>query len=183
MNKWLLHSRAGFTLIELLVVITIMMIVLFATYIPYAHHQKKVFLKQWAKELTQSLSEARNLSINGLDSGSWNVSVGLFFASGATEIDYYTISHTWSFSLISPPVEKLKTKKLPQGIQIDSIWWVGADTLISFSSIYGTWTMLQWALDQAIPDELDFRISFRWATTSVLQEEIRYYGQSYISDY
>lgn len=183
MNRRYTHFQKWFTLIELLVVITIMAIVLLAAYIPYAHHQKKVLLKQWAKELTQSLSEARNLAINGLDSGSWNVSVGLLFSSWATQIDYYTIAYTGSFSLASLPSETLKTKKLPQWIQVDSIWWVSGDTLLSFSSIYGTWAMLQWALDQDIPDNLKFNISFRWATTPVLQKEILYYGKSYISDY
>ena len=108
MNKNFPHSRSGFTLIELLVVITIMVIVLLATYIPYAHHQKKVLIKQWAKELVQSLTEARNLAINGLRSGSGNVNVGLYFTSKATQIDYYI--STWSLDIASPPAI-YKTKK------------------------------------------------------------------------
>lgn len=60
-------SHTAFTLIELMVVITIMSILMFASYIPYEHHQKKVTLRLAAKEISQSLSEARNLAIYGLD--------------------------------------------------------------------------------------------------------------------
>ena len=61
---------SAFTLIELMVVITIMSIVMFASYLPYAHHQKKTLLKQASREISQSLSDARNLAIHGLDTGS-----------------------------------------------------------------------------------------------------------------
>jgi len=42
---------------------------------PYAHHQKKTLVKQAVKELSQTLSESRNLAIHGLDTGSGNVYV------------------------------------------------------------------------------------------------------------
>ena len=45
------YSRySWFTLIELMVVITIVGIVSLATYMPYAHHQKKTIVKQAVKE-------------------------------------------------------------------------------------------------------------------------------------
>jgi prepilin-type N-terminal cleavage/methylation domain-containing protein len=61
-----MNNNRAFTLIELMIVITIISIISLATYIPYAHHQKKTLIKQAAREITQSLSEARNLAINGL---------------------------------------------------------------------------------------------------------------------
>jgi prepilin-type N-terminal cleavage/methylation domain-containing protein len=59
-------KNKAFTLIELMIVITIFSIISLATYLPYAHHQKKTLIKQAAREVTQSLSDARNLATNGL---------------------------------------------------------------------------------------------------------------------
>lgn len=55
----------AFTLLELMIVITIIGIISMATYMPYAHHQKKVLIKQATREISQSLSEVRNLAVNG----------------------------------------------------------------------------------------------------------------------
>jgi Tfp pilus assembly protein PilE len=47
-----------------MVVVTIIGIISLATYMPYAHHQKKTLVKQAVKELSQTLSESRNLAIH-----------------------------------------------------------------------------------------------------------------------
>jgi len=80
----------GFTLIELIVVISIIAIISLASYFPYAHHQKKVLLKQASREIAQSFSEARNFSLNGLNTGSGNLNVGLYIPQTATFLAYYT---------------------------------------------------------------------------------------------
>jgi len=63
-------QTSAFTLIELIIVMTIIGIVSIATYFPYAHHQKKTLVAQALREIAQSLSEARNLALHGLDTGS-----------------------------------------------------------------------------------------------------------------
>jgi len=76
------YQPNAFSLLELIVVITIIGIISMAAYLPYAHHQKKVLVKQAAREVTQSLSDARNLAINGLsESGGSNLNVALLFES------------------------------------------------------------------------------------------------------
>jgi prepilin-type N-terminal cleavage/methylation domain-containing protein len=70
-----MNHKNAFTLIELMVVITIMGIIMFTSYIPYQYHQKKTALKLAAREVSQSLSEARNLALHGLDTGSGNLSL------------------------------------------------------------------------------------------------------------
>lgn len=173
-----MNKKRAFTLIELMIVITIISIISLATYMPYAHHQKKTLIKQAAREITQSLSEARNLAVNWLSTASWaNLHVGLFFASWATQIDYYT--STWVLDIVSLPAEVYKTKKLPSWMQIDSIDGESGEQLISFSAISWSWYLSNIAFSWAI----DIDISYKWATSDVLQKTITYYTKSFISDY
>ncbi|MDA9129454.1 prepilin-type N-terminal cleavage/methylation domain-containing protein [Candidatus Gracilibacteria bacterium] len=177
------NNKRAFTLIELMVVITIIVIVSLATYLPYAHHQKKVLIKQGAKELVQSLTEARNLAINGINSGSGNLSVGLYFGADATQIDYYTVGFTGSLNIASLPTNPYKVKRLPQGVQIDSITGIDEETLITFDAITGSGTISSTNSSYTMNDIVDILVSYKGATTPVLQKKIEYYTQSYISDY
>ena len=83
------QTFSGFTLIELMVVITIISIIMMASYFPYAHHQKKVLLNQGVKEVAQSLSEVRNLALHGLDTGSGNLNTALLLRPGSSEVLYF----------------------------------------------------------------------------------------------
>lgn len=170
-------KKSAFTLIELMVAITIIGIISLASYVPYAHHQKKVLLNQAVREVSQSMSEARNLAIHWLNTGSWNVHVGLYFSSGATQIEYYT--STGALNISSLPGDTYKIKQLPQWINIRSIWWTNTEKLISFSAIAGSWS-LQWG---AWDDEIEFTVSYKNTSSAVLQRELTYYTKSNISDY
>jgi len=161
-----------------MIVITIISIISLATYIPYAHHQKKTLIKQAAREITQSLSEARNLAINGLSTLSWaNLSVGVYFASWATQIDYYT--STWGLDILSLPTNIYKSKSLPKWTKVDSINGISGEGLIHFSAISGSWYLSN------VPFSWDIQIdiSYKWAASPVLQKSITYYTKSFISDY
>mgnify|MGYP000745960207 FL=1 len=68
-------SIKAFTLIEVLIVVMILGMMLTVTYAPYSHYQKKALLKQGQKEIVQSIYEARNLAINGLEVADKNVAV------------------------------------------------------------------------------------------------------------
>lgn len=165
-----------FTLIELIVVITIVGIISLATYIPYAHHQRKTLVKQAVKELSQTLSETRNLAIRGLDTGSWNVYVWIDLVPWSTKVDYYTA--TGGINLFSPD-NIYKTKQLPTWVEILGI---NNDTTtpvyLDFSPISGSWRIVgtTW-------DTLSIVVSYKWATSEVLQKELIYYTRSFISDY
>lgn len=104
-------QTAAFTLIELIVVITIIGIISLSVYMPYSHHQKKTLLHQASKELSQSLSEARNLAVHGRASGSGNLHIGLYIASeGSLVYHAYPLSSTGALS----DAEVIKSKKMPQ---------------------------------------------------------------------
>jgi len=62
MKKNILHKQA-FTFIELMVVITIMAILLLASYTPFEHYQTKQKVRNSAKIITQTLNDARNSAI------------------------------------------------------------------------------------------------------------------------
>lgn len=171
------YSRySWFTLIELMVVITIVGIVSLATYMPYAHHQKKTIVKQAVKEISQTLGESRNLAIHGLDTGSWNVYVGIDLLPWSRKIEYYT--STWSINLFQ--AENIyKTKQLPTWAEIVSV--NGDDTTqvrMNFSPITGSgevvWT--SW-------DTISIVVWYKWTTDPILQKELIYYRKSFISDY
>ena len=179
MKTYISHTKA-FTLVELTIVITIIGIISVSSYIPYAHHQKKILLKQWAREISQSLRDARSLAINGYNTWSGNVNIGLFFASGASTIEYFqywlnetlTLTDIWSTS-------SYRTKILPRGVQIDSIDGVAQDVLFTYKAISGSW-----AVNGASGTwQIDIQISYDGSTDSVLQKTISYFRESYISDY
>lgn len=145
---------------------------------PYAHHQKKTLIKQAAREVAQSLSEARNLAINWLSTLSWaNLNVWIYFAPEAKQIDYY--ASTGVLNIDSLPTEIYKIKLLPKGTQVDLIWWAWSWSLISFSAIYGGGDISP----GSFTGEILINISYKWANTTILQKEITYYTKSFISDY
>jgi len=161
-----------------MIVTTIVGLISMATYIPYAHHQKKVLLKQASREITQSLSEARNLAINGIDSGSWNLNIGLYFWVNAQEIEYY--ASTGALDLSSKGIlDVYQVKTLPLWIQIDSIAGNSQEYFFTFDSITGSGSIYPSVWDE----EIEVKISHKWSTNPVLQQKILYYRQSYISDY
>jgi len=181
----------GFTLIEFMVAMAVFFIISATSYIPYNHYQKKGLLNQWVKEIVQSLYESRNLSINGLDSGSGNVSVGLYFDTtdgNNTALTYFTYPHSFSWSQIDNrewgeiQIEKIKT--LPQWVQIDTIGW-GENLLILFSAISWEGSYYYWDPARSIftDEEIDIEISYKWATSSSLQRQIKYYTKWNIADY
>lgn len=183
MNKKNIHFWfKGFTLIELIVVITIIAIISLATYMPYAHHQKKVLLKQAAREISQSLIQSRNFALNWLNTWSGNVNVALYFDIEAEELIYY--ASTGSLNIWSLSDDKIYQKKiLPVGVQVDAIAGNSEKTLFTFSSIFATGAILQeisWNLSDEV---VDIDISYKWANSPILQKTIHYYKKSYISDY
>jgi prepilin-type N-terminal cleavage/methylation domain-containing protein len=99
-------SPRGFTLIELMITLSIFFILSLSTYISYSHFQKKTLLNQGVKEITKSIYDARNLAINGIDSGSGNLSIGLYFDSTSEEtqkkLQYFSYPYTFSGSQIVP---------------------------------------------------------------------------------
>ncbi len=186
MNLKKKNNFSAFTLIELMVVITIVFTLSFMSYIPYSHHQKKVLLTQAAREISQSLSEVRNLAINGFNTGSWNLNIWLYFPSRARQIDYYTSTGIIDIASLDPS-NIYKIKKLTKGVQVDTIAGNNRDTLFLFSAIIGTWSIYQrdsiGVITELTWNTIDIQISYKGASSTTLQKNIEYYRKSYISNY
>lgn len=174
-------SSQAFTLIELIVVITIIGIISLWVYLPYSHHQKKTIVKQASKEVSQSLSEARNLAVHGRASGSGNLHVWLFFEDTSTLLYYwYPLSASWSLD----DAELLKTKNLPRWATLTgSLVWVE----YFFEAI--SWHLTKRKLEgnafseRALQDTEIFELSYLGATEENLQWKVDYYTKSHISDF
>ncbi len=185
---------SGFTLIEFMVAMSIFFIISTASYIPYSHYQKKSLLNQWSKEVAQSFQEARNMSINGLDSDTGNVSVGIFFdGTDGNNLSFTYLSYPYDFSesqityQVSWDIQEIRKKTLPEWVQIDTVWWK-EKFLVFFESItwkgsYYYWDTPGSAKQPFTDQELNIDISFKGATSPSLQKEITYYTQWYIADY
>ena len=182
---------SAFTLIEFMVAISIFFIISATSYIPYSHYQKKWLLNQGVKEITQSIYESRNLSINGMDTGSGNISLWLYFDTSEwknTSITFFSYPHSFTGSQIihseTSEIKIEKIKKLPKWIQIDSIWW--KDKFLIFSeAITGKWSYFYWnpTKESFTGNTIDIDISYKWATSSSLQKQIHYYTRGNIADY
>jgi prepilin-type N-terminal cleavage/methylation domain-containing protein len=187
-------TYTGFTLIEFMVAISIFFVISVASYVPYSHFQKKSLLNQWVKEVVQSLYEARNLSINGLDSGSGNLSVGIYFDTSDdanTSLTFLSYPHSFSGSQIltqeTADIQIYKQKQLPQWVQVDHI----SDHekfLVFFQSISGVgeyFSLSGWSGVKEVFswDRLDIQLSYKWAETKTLQRNIEYYTDGNIADF
>ncbi len=187
-------TYSGFTLVEFMVAITIFFVISVASYVPYSHFQKKSLLNQWVKEVVQSLYEARNLSINGLDSWSGNLSVGIYFDASSednTSLTFFSYPHSFSGSQIltqeTEDIQIYKQKALPVWVQVDHI----SDHerfLVFFQSISGIGEYFSLSnsttVKEVFPgDTLAIQLSYKWAKTKTLQRNIEYYTDGNIADF
>ena len=192
--KWRVSFLGGFTLIELIIAMSIFFLLSSASYIPYSHSRKVGLVNQWIKEITQSLYETRNLSINGLDSGSGNLSIGLYFDASEGEnrhITYFSYPYSFSGSQItvtkSTDIHIEKIKELPLWVQIENIG--GKERfLIFFHSISGKGEYFFWDDTSPIKQnflntEIEVGVSYKGSTSPSLNKSILYYTQGNIADY
>lgn len=179
----------GFTLIELMVVVTIFFILSLAAYIPYAFHQKRTLLQQSVRESSQSLYEAKNLAINGLDTGIGNNHIVLSFSKNSPIIEYRIIPAAVTFPLTLTQIETYpiyKTKNLPRWVFFEGIKDISNTTVFDegafiFAAISWSGFILPSALDSATQVSLIF--SYQHSSDTVLQRQIQFYPSSHISDY
>jgi len=182
-----------FTLIELLISISILAILVSMTYAPYNLYQNKSKLNNSVKTISQSLSDARNLAINWLNStSSWNLSVWVFLSNSWTynnKIDYYTLSHEFSWSTLdlSSSWTLYKTKTLEEKIQIDSVN-DSSNMFFLFNSISWDWVYYSWTSlnNMSKIDSLNWvliKLSFAWSSSELFNKELTYYPITNIVDY
>lgn len=189
--KWYSLFKA-YTFIELMVVITIISFLSVMTYIPYSFYQNKEKLRSSAKEIAQSISDARNLAINWLSNSSSNVSIWIYFDKlKKNKINYfsYPYNYYWPIKVeenLSENIKFIKTREIDANIWINSIYSKD-NFLIIYDSI--TWNAKYFYKENSdfIPLSLtwiiDINIWFRWVKEWILSKTIKYNPKTYITDY
>ena len=111
----------GFTLIELIIVISIVWIMMIMAYAPYNIFQRKAEVKIASKSIAKTINESRNMAIHWALSGSWNISVWVYFdESNKNIIKIFGYPYNyWTWSSISVNIQVYCWKKL----MYEKIFW------------------------------------------------------------
>ncbi len=185
-NQWKVkYHKQWFTLIELVIAMTIFFIIMIMTYVNYAYFQNIAKVKLSLKEISQSINEARNLAISWFEKNWINQSIWVYFdISNKNIIQFYSFNYNSGILLDSNQL--LKERKLQNNIGIDVI--SSQDKImIYFSSISAKPEI--YSFDSAgiksvfSPWELNFSISFKWASNFPLKRELKYFKNTNVVDY
>jgi prepilin-type N-terminal cleavage/methylation domain-containing protein len=192
MNKKYTRIKA-FTLIELMVTISIMVLVWWATYMNFAYNQNKMNLKLTAKDISQSLYNARNMAINWLDSSSWNVSVWVYFDNSGdnkNKISFFSYPYDLDINtadLLETPSKKLikkidfyKSIELNQVENKDKFLFLFQAITWSWSYYYRDDTSWKQSFSGS---SIDINISLNWSDSTNLTKDIKYITWTNIIDY
>lgn len=185
-------TKSAYTFIELMVVITIISILSIATYVPYSFYQNKEKLRTWAKEIAQSIVEARNLAINWLSNSNSNVSIGLYFDKNLkNKLEFFS----YPFDYVGPLkttedteawIKLLKTREIPAWISINNVEW--------HENFYIVYDAISWNAKYFYENNnifipytqtwtININIWFMWRTSGIFSKTVKYDTQTYISDY
>lgn len=188
-----MKNQKAFTLIELIVTITIMVLVWWATFMNFAFTQNKSNLRLTAKDISQSLYNARNMAINWLDSNSWNVSVWVYFDNNdinKNKIALYSYPYDTDLStsnLLNDDNKKLiKEIQFNKSIELNSV--EGKDKfMFLFDAISWVWHYYYWDTWDIKKSftwwEIGINISFKWTDSPNLTKNIKYIIWTNIIDY
>jgi len=186
-----LKNQHWFTLIELLVSITILVIISMMSFAPYSFYMNKAKVKYTNKEISQSIYEAKNMSVNWSASQSGNISVWLYFENNwINKFSYSLLSfeHDVSEIAITPSNGTLIEKRtLQPWVQIDNFdeankW------MIFFRSISWSGKVFKWDPLVEVPyteeeNEITIEYSYKWSSNSALKNSLKYFQDTQIVDY
>lgn len=169
----------GFTLIEILIVILIIGIISFATYIPYAHHQKKTLVNQSVKELSQLINKTRNTAIHGIvSSDAKNTHTYIELTPWESEVITYSLEHDRDMYADIDLRQEEERISLPKGVFIHSVNGTSSSIILWYESI--TWSI---PASFWLPEDIIVTLSYKNTDSPSLQKDIKYYTLSHISDY
>ena len=187
-----MNNKKAFTLIELMIAITIIVILTLAAYAPYNYYQNKAKLKVATREVSQFLSESKNRAINWSIGSSWNVSIGVYFDSSASEKDkikVFSYPHDIENLNITNfewgDIKLIKTLLLQKWVQIDNVEWKN-NFLFFFNSIDGELTYYNWdwpLKNIIVADKISINLSYMGASSGNLQRTIKYFTSTNLIDY
>lgn len=187
----MINNKKAFTLIEMLIVMMIFAIIVMGTFVPYSHYQNKLNLKLWAKEVSKSLYDARNMALNWLSS-TWNKSIWLYFDSTSwnnNKLTYFSYPYNLTWSSIdvveNSYIKKIREITLPKKVYIKDI--SGKDNwLFYFSSISWTWNYYYFdssGVKKTFTWELVVNIAYDNSGSDIFNMHIKYFTWTYITDY
>ncbi|MDD3301948.1 MAG: prepilin-type N-terminal cleavage/methylation domain-containing protein [Candidatus Gracilibacteria bacterium] len=189
----ILRKVFAFTLVELMIVITIMALIGTVGYMNYAYSQNKMNLNFTSKDISQALYNARNMAVNGLDSSSGNVSIGVFFDNSLgnnNKIELYTYPYDMDIAsedLISTSKKTfLKEIDFYKGISIVNV--EGKDKfLFLFQAVTGSGYYYYWDSTPGKKDfvgsKIDIKVSLGANGTTTLSKDLNYIVGTNIIDY
>lgn len=185
-------SKKAYTLIELMVAITIITIMTIMTYVPYSFYSNKEKVRTTAKEISQTLLDARNKAINWLSNSTSNVQIWVYFDKNArNKISYlsYPYDFSWSYIVsedLSQNIRLIKEKIIPEGIIINNIDSKD-NMLFIFKSI--TWDLEMkynnGGLFQTYTSTwlININFWFKWSSSWPLSKTVKYNIKTFITDY
>jgi len=167
----IIKNKKAFTLLELMIAISIMAILMMMAYAPYNYYSNKAKVRITAKEISQILYESRNLAIHGLDTGSWNLSIWVYFDTSDTTKDLvkvFAFPYTYTWAQILPDlsdenIKIYKTYKLLDWMQVDKIWEQN-NWLFFFSAVSGNWNYFYYTplKTDLLGDSIEIDFSYKW---------------------
>ncbi|MDD5213150.1 MAG: prepilin-type N-terminal cleavage/methylation domain-containing protein [Candidatus Gracilibacteria bacterium] len=190
-NTSLRNNKKAYTFIELMVVITIIAMITIMTYVPYNFYSNKEKVRITAKEVSQSLGEARNMAINGLSNSNSNVQIGLYFDKNAgNKIRYLSYPYDFSGTYItnediSQNIRLIKDKTLADSVNITSVN-DKENILFIFKSITGDLelkTSNAGTFQTYTSGKLDINFGFKGASSGPLTKTVKYNTKTFITDY
>ena len=186
-------KKQAFTLTELLVAMTIFIVIVTFSYIPYSYYQSKAQLRQGVKELEQSLSEVRNMALSWLSS-TGNLSLWLYLdTENKNKIRYisYPYSYTWTqiTNEIWWEVSLTKELEFPKWVEFNWVLdgneilhnWLFFFQAISWDGQFYYWDEA-WQRHNFESLDLYIKLSYKNSSSQNLQSSIKYYTDNYIME-
>ncbi len=188
-------KKSWFTLVELMIVIVIMTTIMVLTYAPYDYFQNKAKLKIASSEISQSISEWRNLAISWVKtkywSGSENKSIAIFLDNtdwNNDKISFYAYSHLTKTGSLKRPSSSdylLKTKKLQKWILLNQ----DKSLLFFFEAI--SWELSVFSFDPwknspnlpALTGSIEIKYSFKNSNIKSLNKTMYFNTETNIVNY
>lgn len=191
-------SQKWFTLLELMLSVWLIFAIVVSAFIPYSFKQSKARVKITTKILTETITEARNLAVNGLDYNfdtstpeRNNTSVWVLLEKGNDNplkiFLYKPESTNVKGEEVTNEVALYKEKLIQKdtGLSTINANWEKDNLLIYFEAITGEVKIYDKDGTELTDawNEIKFNISYKASTETSLNKDITYFPLTNVIDY
>lgn len=189
-------AQNGFTLLELMLTVGLIFAIVVSAFIPYSFKQSKARVKISTKILTETISEARNLAINGFDfefipGTKNNTSVWVLIEEGNNKPfkiflykqDIGDSDIKWETE--SEKIVLYKEKLVQHDTGLSSIKYNGDEkskVLVYFEAITGKTRVFDESWNEVSTSQIDFVVAHKAASTAI-KKEVNYFPITNVVDY